>query len=450
MSNASDFIIENGVLKKYVGPGGDVMIPEGVTEIGVGAFNLCRRLSSVVIPDTVKTIGLQAFRDCVGLKCITVPGSVTQIGEWAFYGCKELKEAIISQNVELLWEKAVFIDCPLEVFHGPLIPLEAYHWKSPSKNALAVGYAEMTEVGVKFSEEVAQGYAKQLKSQKKKMYPLMMQRPLLLRYMLNNKVVPVKDMPECLDMAAACNNPELTAMLLAYQNGTYTAQDQAHAEKEVERKMLRMPTEAELLKKQWSTKKLPDGTLIITAYKGDDSIITIPDSIGKGQVTALEKELFSAEKQGRLTARKTFHAEKLEKVVIPAGIREIPNHTFWRCEALKNANIPEGVVRIGKEAFGCCCSLTEIQIPGSVTYVDEKAFYNCLKLTNAILEDGVESIGKEAFMYNFCLETIRIPNSVIQIGEDAFHMCHHVTIHTPAGSFAETWAKEHNIPFVAE
>ena len=29
MSNASDFIIENGVLKKYVGPGGDVVIPEG-------------------------------------------------------------------------------------------------------------------------------------------------------------------------------------------------------------------------------------------------------------------------------------------------------------------------------------------------------------------------------------------------------------------------------------
>ena len=38
MSNASDFIIENGVLRKYVGPGGDVVIPEGVTEIGIKAF----------------------------------------------------------------------------------------------------------------------------------------------------------------------------------------------------------------------------------------------------------------------------------------------------------------------------------------------------------------------------------------------------------------------------
>ena len=30
MSNANDFIIENGVLKKYVGPGGDVTIAQAV------------------------------------------------------------------------------------------------------------------------------------------------------------------------------------------------------------------------------------------------------------------------------------------------------------------------------------------------------------------------------------------------------------------------------------
>ena len=30
MSNPNDFIIENGMLKKYQGPGGDVVIPENV------------------------------------------------------------------------------------------------------------------------------------------------------------------------------------------------------------------------------------------------------------------------------------------------------------------------------------------------------------------------------------------------------------------------------------
>ena len=49
MSNASDFVIENGVLKKYKGPGGNVVIPEGVTSIERGVFmhhrSLTRRLS---------------------------------------------------------------------------------------------------------------------------------------------------------------------------------------------------------------------------------------------------------------------------------------------------------------------------------------------------------------------------------------------------------------------
>ena len=34
MSNTQDFIIENGILQKYNGPGGEVVIPDGVIEIG--------------------------------------------------------------------------------------------------------------------------------------------------------------------------------------------------------------------------------------------------------------------------------------------------------------------------------------------------------------------------------------------------------------------------------
>ena len=60
MSNASDFVIENGVLKKYVGPGGDVVIPDNVKEIGYETFKGCKALSSVTFGSHVSAGVLSA------------------------------------------------------------------------------------------------------------------------------------------------------------------------------------------------------------------------------------------------------------------------------------------------------------------------------------------------------------------------------------------------------
>ena len=99
MSKASDYIIKNGVLKKYVGPGGDVIIPEGVTSIGNGVFYNRKNLTSVTIPDSVTSIGKNAFRDCKNLTSVTIPDSVTSIGNNAFEGCKSLRSIIIPDGV---------------------------------------------------------------------------------------------------------------------------------------------------------------------------------------------------------------------------------------------------------------------------------------------------------------------------------------------------------------
>ena len=50
MSSASDFVIENGVLKKYVGSDGDVVIPEGVCRIDDEVFKRCIQLKNITIP----------------------------------------------------------------------------------------------------------------------------------------------------------------------------------------------------------------------------------------------------------------------------------------------------------------------------------------------------------------------------------------------------------------
>ena len=58
-----DFEIESGVLKKYTGKGGDVVIPDGVSSIGNQAFFGCESLMSVTIPDGVTSIGAWALCD---------------------------------------------------------------------------------------------------------------------------------------------------------------------------------------------------------------------------------------------------------------------------------------------------------------------------------------------------------------------------------------------------
>ncbi len=110
VSEDSDFEIENGVLKKYNGSGGDVVIPAGVTVIGDEAFKDCRSLISVTLPDSVTKIGCEAFQGCQSLISVTVPDSVTEIGVTAFSNCESLISFTIPSSVTKI-ESGTFTYC---------------------------------------------------------------------------------------------------------------------------------------------------------------------------------------------------------------------------------------------------------------------------------------------------------------------------------------------------
>lgn len=65
--------------------------------------------------------------------------------------------------------------------------------------------------------------------------------------------------------------------------------------------------------------------------------------------------------------------------------------------------IPEGVETIRSKAFYKCYELTEITIPSTIKSIEEKAFFRC-NLKSLTLPDGLEKIGKDAFAFNSAIE----------------------------------------------
>ncbi len=96
----SDFVIDKkGVLTEYHGADENVVIPDGVTEIGEFAFSQCDKITTITIPDSVTIIGWGAFAGCSSLTEIVLPDTVTEIGDSTFENCSSIKEITIPEDV---------------------------------------------------------------------------------------------------------------------------------------------------------------------------------------------------------------------------------------------------------------------------------------------------------------------------------------------------------------
>lgn len=76
-----------------------VNIPNGVTSIGNGAFEMCQSLASITIPDSVTSIGDSAFQECPRLASVNIPNGVTSIGSDVFNSCSSLTSITIPNGV---------------------------------------------------------------------------------------------------------------------------------------------------------------------------------------------------------------------------------------------------------------------------------------------------------------------------------------------------------------
>ena len=88
--------IEDSGFKSYAIK--EVVIEEGITEIGSYAFQRCEQIQKITLPKSLTAIGDNAFLVCSGLKEITIPQNCVTIGEDAFYNCSGLEEISVEKE----------------------------------------------------------------------------------------------------------------------------------------------------------------------------------------------------------------------------------------------------------------------------------------------------------------------------------------------------------------
>ena len=259
--------------------------------------------------------------------------------------------------------------------------------------------------------------------------------------------------------AAENKKTECTAWLLEFKARTADlAAERERAERREKRELNADPTTPTAMNKIWGWNTREDGTLLITGYKGNETVIKVPSRIGKDTVTAIGEYAFSPR-------AKFIHEDQRElrknitEVLLPDSITEIGEFAFYQCKALRNVNIPEKLREIPKGMLDIT-GIEEIDISGNVKKIGAVAFYACQDLKRAVLREGVEEIDSAAFIYCGALHTVEIPRSVktivydkdkldyfTKIPQNPFTGCGILTVLLYKGSYAEAVCSEIGLPF---
>ena len=199
---------------------------------------------------------------------------------------------------------------------------------------------------------------------------------------------------------------------------------------------------------------------VLEKYIGTEPDVVLPEGI-----TELEDSIFSDRTKLRsivipetvktIGYRAFENCFSLEAVALPSGLESIDSYAFVDCHHLKHINLGHKIQTIGVSAFSECYEMQDVSVSDHVQEIEAFAFKNCQTIKQFIIPDGVETIGFSAFTNCQELEHLFIPASVGTIKENPINQfmfagCDKLVIHTPAGSFAEEYAEEHDIPVVTE
>lgn len=257
-----------------------------------------------------------------------------------------------------------------------------------------------------------------------------------------------------IDLARDNNCHEILAWLLDYKNRTVDiAVEEAKAEAKIMKELTEDPNSVSALKKVWGYKKLDNGTLQITSYKGSDTEVVIPSQIGKNPVSVIGEEAFSASSWSSHVKNRE-ERKKIKNIVIPEGVTEIQRDVFWECSELEKIVFPSTVKKIHTPLAVDCKKLIDANIPiGAKIEGNSLVFMRCEAMHdengcvicsgrlvchtqnngyafgsggNVVVPEGVTEIAPNVFK-NSRIESLKLPETLKIIGENAFEDCFHLT-----------------------
>ena len=110
-------------------------------------------------------------------------------------------------------------------------------------------------------------------------------------------------------------------------------------------------------------------------------------------------------------------AHTLEELTINNVIDEIPDFAFSDCENLRVVNLGTSVETI-EYSFDYCTSLEKLVIPASVRNIEQRAFRGCSSLESVIFEEGCTRLSGEAFQNCTALTTVVLPTTLTDTGDN--------------------------------